>query len=398
MDFISLSLNHWEDLWQSRHQIMGAIAREHKVLFVSPPFSFSDILDQRKKSLPRSGLVHRDENLYTLVFSKWLFETYGHPRLERIMRYLRNVQIRRAAARLGLRNPVLFIWHPYFAHMQGQFGEVLTCYYVDDEFAGYESQSEEERQKIRELEERLLRSADCVFANGPALAKSKDRRGNVINVPMCADFSLFSKSRLPETRVPSDLESISHPRVGYIGNINDKVDFQLLYELAINRPSWSFVLVGPVHVQAAEKREMLRRLQEVSNVSFLGVKPRESLPSYIKGLDVCLLCYRRDNWARYVYPLKLHEYLASGKPVVGTPLESLKQFDGTIRIAGSPAEWLASIEAALREHDENLAARRVQVAYENRLEKRVEIILDCIGSKQHHSLSEPKSKIPRSSS
>src|SRR5262245_22100932 len=192
MDFISLSQNYWDDLWQSRHQIMSCIAKEHKVLFVSPPFSFPQVLQHlKKKSLPPSGLVHRGDNLYTLVFSKWLFETYGHPWLERIMSYLRKVQIRRAATRLGFREPVLFVWHPYFAPMLGQFGEALTCYYVDDEFTGY-TQDEEQRRRIRLREELLLTRAECVFANGPALVKAKDRKGNVVDVPMTADFDLFS--------------------------------------------------------------------------------------------------------------------------------------------------------------------------------------------------------------
>ena len=72
MDFVSFSLNYWEDLWQSRHQIMLALAQNHKVLFVSPPFSLREVLARHKEgSLPKSGLIHRQANLRTLVFSKF---------------------------------------------------------------------------------------------------------------------------------------------------------------------------------------------------------------------------------------------------------------------------------------------------------------------------------------
>src|SRR5215471_2715731 len=82
MDFVSFSTNYWEDLWQSRHQIMLALARSHKVLFVSPPFPVREILeDLRRKHLPTTGLVQRQDNLYTLVFPKWLFVTYRFPRI-----------------------------------------------------------------------------------------------------------------------------------------------------------------------------------------------------------------------------------------------------------------------------------------------------------------------------
>lgn len=386
MDFISLSLNYWEDLWQSRHQIMGCLAREHRVLFVSPPFSFAQVVQRRKRrDLPQSGLVHRADNLHSLVFSKWLFETYGHPRLERAMRRLREAQIRSVAARLGFQDPVLVIWHPYFAHFMGRLGESLVCYYADDEFAAYDSQTEDERRRIREAEELLLARADCVFANGPALVKAKNRKGNVIDVPMCADFSLYSRSTLPETKIPEDLAAIRQPRIGYIGNLNNKVDFSLLFHIARARPSWSIVLIGPANVHSAATQATVNKLKRLPNVSFLGEKLRTTLPDYIKGLDVCLMCYNVEAWAYYVYPLKLHEYLASGKPIVGSPLESLKQFDGVIRIATTPAEWVAGIEAGLLESDPQLTARRIQVAYDNRLEARVETILDAIRSKRQDS-------------
>ena len=125
----------------------------------------------------------------------------------------------------------------------------------------------------------------------------------------------------------------------------------------------------------------LNSLKTRPNAFFLGSKPREELPSYIKGADVCLMCYRMDGWAYYVYPLKLHEYLASGKPVVGTDLMSLREFDGIIRIATTQGEWLEAIQAALVEKDSLLEERRVQVAFENRLEARIAIIEKALEQK-----------------
>jgi len=379
MDFLSLSLNYWEDLWQSRHQIMAEIARNHKVLFVSPPFSFAEVIaDRRKKQLPSSGLVHRGKGLYTLVFPKWMFETYDYPRLERWMTYLRTREIRRALRDLGFRETVLLIWHPYFANMVGAFGEVVTCYYVDDEFASYSGMTEQDRQKTRHLENSLLSRADRVFVNGKALMEIKNRYGNAINVPMTADFGLFATSRSPETVVPPDLEAVPHPRVGYIGNVNDKVDFSLLARIAANRPQYNIVLIGPVNLRTERGRTDFDQLRSLPNIYLFGSKPRETLPRYIKGLDVCLLCYAMDGWAYYIYPLKLHEYLASGKPIVGSPLVSLLEFEGLIRIARSERQWLESIDAALLDRDGVLSERRVQVAYDNRLEERVRLIVESL--------------------
>ena len=382
MDFISFSLNYWDDLWQSRHQVMEAIARNHKVLFVAPPFTREQVIANLKtKRLPKSGLVQRRPNLYSLVFPKWLVHFYRYPRLEKITAYLRDAQVRRAVRRLGFQDTVLFIWHPDFYDKLGAFGETASCYYVDDDFAGYSGQTKQEIQWIREREEVLLRQSDLVFANGSALLEAKNHYGNATNVPMCADFDLYSKSRLAETVVPPDLEAVPHPRIGYIGNINEKVDFGVFLRLATERPDWSIVIVGPITVQLAEYRAQLNRLQALPNVFLLGSKPRDVLPNYIKGFDVCMMCYRLEGWALYVYPLKLHEYLCSGKPIVGTPLPSIREFSDIVRFANTPEEWLKSVEDALKDTDPALAAKRVKAAYENRLDERVRVIEESVERK-----------------
>jgi glycosyltransferase involved in cell wall biosynthesis len=382
MDFVSFSLNYWEDLWQSRHQIMLALAQQHKVLFVSPPFSLGEVLAHLwDGSLPKSGLIHRQANLHSLVFSKWLFQTYRYPKLEKLMSYLRRRRVKRVMKKFGFQDTVLFIWHPQFAGIAGTLEEKLTCYYVDDEFSAYAGDQEERVKQILQQEDELLRRADLVFANGTVLLKAKNRYGNTISVPMTADFSLFSRSRLPETEVPQELEVIPHPRIGYIGNLNDKVDFALLGTLARARPEWSFVLVGPTNIRSVEVRADFKALRDLPNVFSLGPQPRESLPRYIKGFDVCTMCYRQHGWANSVYPLKLHEYLASGKPCIGSGLASLREFSEVVQIAETPRDWLDAIERAIADKDPGRAERRVQVAYENRLETRIDKIEKAIEQK-----------------
>src|SRR6266478_3712811 len=388
MDFVSFSLNYWEDLWQSRHQIMLALAQNHKVLFVSPPFSLSEVLARPEAgSLPKSGLIHRQANLRTLVFPKFLFQTYRFPRIEKLMSHQRQMKVRRVMKKCGFQDTVLFIWHPQFAELVGTLREALTCYYVDDEFSAYAGYNEMRAQDILQQEDELLRRVDLVFANGPVLLAAKNKYGNAISVPMTADFELFSRSRLPETLVPQDLEAIPHPRIGYIGNLNDKVDFALLGQLATARSNWSFILVGPANIRGADVRSDFEALQRLPNVFLLGSKSRESLPNYIKGFDVCTMCYRENGWANSVYPLKLHEYLASGKPCIGSGLASLREFSEVVQIATTPQEWLKAIQVAIADKDPKRAERRVQVAHENRLEVRIATIEKAIAQKMHEKRS-----------
>jgi glycosyltransferase involved in cell wall biosynthesis len=242
-------------------------------------------------------------------------------------------------------------------------------------------------QEILQQEDELLRRVDLVFANGLVLLAAKNKYGNAISVPMTADFELFSRSRLPETLVPHDLEAIPHPRIGYIGNLNDKVDFALLGQLATARSNWSFILVGPTNIRTADVQSDFEALQSLPNVFLFGSQPRESLPNYIKGFDVCTMCYRENGWANSVYPLKLHEYLAAGKPCIGSGLASLREFSEVVQIATTRQEWLEAIQLAIDDKDPKRAERRVQVAHENRLEVRIATIEKAIEQKMHEKRS-----------
>jgi glycosyltransferase involved in cell wall biosynthesis len=381
MDFLSFSMNYWEDLWQSRHHVMSRLAARHKVLFASPPAHVREVLSAKGRGLPHSGLQERSENLFSFVPSHLLFETHRFPSLNRLSAYFREAQIRHLLRKLGFHQIVLFIWHPRYSNLLGKFGEEVSCYYVDEEFTSYYGMPEGEKQQIRAREEVLLRGADLVFANGSALLDQKNRYGNASNVPMGVDFGLFSRALLEETAVPSDLAAIQPPRIGYVGNVNDKVDFELLESIARANPLWSLILVGPLSIRTPEFRANFERLRQLPNVHHLGFRPLQTLPNYVRGLDVCLMCYRTDGWAYYGYPLKLHEYLAGGKPVVGSDLPSIREFSGVISIARTAEDWQGAIEAGLNDNSAARISKRVQVARENTWEERAQLIEKAIAAK-----------------
>jgi glycosyltransferase involved in cell wall biosynthesis len=350
---------------------MSRLAKDHKVLFVSPAFEIREVLKNLATGhLIKSGLVQREHNLYTLVPPKWLFVSYRFG-IQRTMEHLRRLQIQRILKRLGFRDVVLFVWHPHYWNMLGKFRERLSCYYVDDEFASYSGTSEDEKERTLMREDYLLSHVDLVFANGSALFDRKNRYNNAINVPMGVDFNLFSRALLRETKVFDDVAAIHPPRIGYVGNVNDKVDFQLLDFIAERRPDWSIVLIGPVTIRSGHFREYFTKLKRRQNVFILGLKPKEDLPNYLKGLDVCLMCYRTEDWGRFLYPNKLHEYLASGKPVVSSDLQSVREFSGILRIAKTDEAWVDAIQNSLSDRDNGACQRGVEVARRNTWDERV---------------------------
>jgi glycosyltransferase involved in cell wall biosynthesis len=104
------------------------------------------------------------------------------------------------------------------------------------------------------------------------------------------------------------------------------------------------------------------------NVHYLGNRAVGEVPAYVRHMDACLLCYALTDYTRYIFPLKLHEYLAAGRPVVGADIRTLRDFADTIRIAQGVEGWCAAIESALapaeRAHERVEARRRVARAYD----------------------------------
>ena len=200
-------------------------------------------------------------------------------------------------------------------------------------------------------------------------------------LPNGVDYEFYSKSLTDEMSVPPDMEAIPKPRIGYIGVINEKVDFKLLTYLCKARPDWSIVLVGPVRVQLPEFRERLGELRKQRNCYFLGQKENKQVPSYIKGLDLCMMCYLVNEWTYYGYPLKMHEYLACGKPCISTDLPAVREFQSVVQIAGSAKEWETAIGGLLGKSDRGKEAERIHVAKENSWAARVEQVIRHIRRK-----------------
>jgi glycosyltransferase involved in cell wall biosynthesis len=106
---------------------------------------------------------------------------------------------------------------------------------------------------------------------------------------------------------------------------------------------------------------LIETLSRMPNVYFLGYKSVTTLPAYTQHLDVCLLCYKVDDYTKFIFPLKLHEYLASGNPIVGSPIRSLQNFTHVITLAQTAPEWSRAISASLASparSPEQIQARR----------------------------------------
>jgi len=183
-----------------------------------------------------------------------------------------------------------------------------------------------------------------VFTGGMALYRAKrDQHGNVHGVPSSVDVDFFARARNPQPD-PGPQANIPHPRVGYCGVIDERVDLALLDQLARARPQLQFVMLGPVVKIDPES------LPERPNIHYLGGKPYQDLPAYLAGWDAAIMPFAMNEATRFISPTKTPEYLAAGKRVVSTaitdviePYESL----GLVRIGRDCSDFIAQLDAAL---------------------------------------------------
>lgn len=381
LNFVSLQVDYWDNPWQNRHAYLWELSERYPVFFQSPPFYIVDLLErQRLRTRLKGGLHQIKPNLFGYVPPKYLPYNYRFPRMDAMITRIRDAHTRWNAQRRNFINPVLLVWHPRFAPELGKHDERLVVYFKYDNYAGYFSDSTTRQGESDDNEMRLLDRADLVFVTSQGLYDMHREYEHKLHlVPNGVDYDHFADIALnSDIQEPPDLANIPKPRIGYVGVVNEKVDFQLLTSICRSHRDWSIVLIGPEKTRQPEFRKHLKEFTEQPNAYLLGQKEGREVPNYMKGLDVCLMCYLVNDWTYYGYPLKMHEYLAVGRPTVATNLPAIREFSHVIPIAKSTEEWIAAIEEGLSGRDGITSSQRQSVAKENSWSNRVDLSLHLI--------------------
>jgi teichuronic acid biosynthesis glycosyltransferase TuaH len=249
--------------------------------------------------------------------------------------------LRRAVRRLGGQVQALISGWPQFP-VFGSCGEQVCAYWAKDDFVGGAALLGLNARMIDTRERRVAASAGILVAASPVVADTWRSRGlNPLLVPFGADVDAYLK--IEDAEHPADVD-LPGPVAGFVGRINDRTDLSLLE--AIARRGRSLLLVGPKDPAFEPQRfEALRRRP---NVRWVGPKPFESLPGYLRLIDVGLVPYRDSAFNRGSFPLKTLEYLAAGRAVVATGLPATRWLaTGLICIADGAACFADQVDRLL---------------------------------------------------
>lgn len=390
--FLCIAPRIWDSLWRGSQQVMSRVAAHNRVLYFEPGRDYDrPALPEWWRTAPnffglRARRVH--ENLIIIPTPSRL--PFARRHLPRALLRLTTPLVSAFNERLLIRHvrwamrefdvvePILWI-NECYPDLVGKFGEKLSVYYNYDEFPDFDSNARI-RDILRASDNRLTASVDLVFAT----SRAQCERRRAINphtyfIPNGVDFDLFNQALSPDLRLPDDIAALPPPIIGFAGWLGHHIDVELLCEIAAGYPDCSVALVGPDALPDTPARQRLRSLP---NVFFLGEKPREELPRYLRAFDVALMPWAvHRGHVRFAYPLKLHEYLAAGRSIVAVALPELQPYGHVLRIAETHQGFVEHIRAALHDHSPASVEARLAVARENTWDGRVAEMYRLL---QHH--------------
>lgn len=240
----------------------------------------------------------------------------------------------------GLQSLVLWYYTPMALRFSRELQGSVVVYDCMDELSAFQGAPID----LLALEQELFERADVVFAGGASLYAAKlNQHRNVHLLPSSIDQAHFGVARLPVPD-PEDQALIPHPRIGFFGVLDERLDRELLRALAARHSSWHFVLLGPV-VKIRQDE-----LPVAENLHYLGMKRYAQLPQYLAGWSVAMLPFAQNASTRFISPTKTPEYLAAGKPVVSTPIADVVRPYGElgfVKIAADAKEFGEAIGACL---------------------------------------------------
>ncbi|MBD0333137.1 MAG: glycosyltransferase family 1 protein, partial [Chitinophagaceae bacterium] len=326
-DLICFSHLRWNFVYQRPQHLLGRFAQHTRVFFVEEPV-FHDAPD-------KLHIEGSEKNVWIVVphLQNDLSQKQVVTRQKKMLTSLISV--------MKINKFISWYYTPMALLFSNHLTPHVTVYDCMDELSAFKFAPAE----LKLLEKELLQKADLVFTGGYSIYEvKKNTHKHIYPFPSSIDKDHFAQARTIKDD-PADQEDIPHPRFGFYGVIDERLDIELIGEVAAARPEWQFIIIGPVVKIEPDT------LPHFSNIHYLGGKNYKELPHYLAGWDVAMIPFAMNESTKYISPTKTPEYLAAGKPVISTPIRDVVRPYGDnklVHIAATAEEFIEFAEKELK--------------------------------------------------
>lgn len=385
---VILALSRFDsDIQSTSYTIAKELAKNNRVFYVDNPFTINEYFRlkntaayKRRKSFfsPFScGLLNSGTPSFKIIITPVILSLHFLPegkiyrQLLKVNQWIIRKRIRKVLAKEKV-NRFIYVNSAnfHFPDLSKSSKPVLKVYHcVDPIFTGFDAK----HGLVSEPE--LIRNSDLIVCTSKQLQEEKKLlNAATYFIPNAADLGNIN---LEEIQVHAVLKDIKRPIIGYFGVIERRIDYDLLKEVITKNTDKSFVFAGPVVAS-----DVPGWFYNQSNLHLTGAFPYEEMPALIKGFDVAIIPFKKDDVSRTIFPLKLFEYIGIGKPVVSTDFNpDLKEFTkDTVAFCDDAAGFSAAIQQELTSNSQQKIKKRMAVAAENTWVKRAQDFSELLAS------------------
>lgn len=349
MSIIVHSHLRWDFVWQRPQQTHSRLAKHFPVLFVEEPIYIDEGDGHLQLSSPHSNITRAIPHISSTLRGNYDASIIA------VRALLKETLTSDKTLASQFQKPIQWFYTPMPAPaMLGHFKDRGVVYDCMDELAQFRGAP----QDISAREKTLMSKADILFTGGRKLYESKSRYHSNVHFFGCGvDVAHYAKAQSKATALPQDVANLRGKTAGYIGVIDERLDYDLIAKLAESDPELDVIMVGPVvKVDPAS-------LPKNANIHWLGQRDYKQLPAYIKSFDVCLMPFALNEATEYINPTKTLEYMAAKKPIVSTAVtDVIRNFTPIVKVAYSADEFIDAVHKAVAAPDPALLEEGVERA------------------------------------
>ncbi len=394
-DLIFLALPRWDGPYSSTaYSLAKALSRHMRVFYVDNPFTVKDFIVHRRSAqmaLRKNALLKGKDLFFTpdkahpnlvAVTSRlalpinWLPPGLVYDTFSRLNDYMLSLALNETLREYEVDKYILI---NSFNPLYGRFLNLkvrpsMTIYQSVDDI----SHSAYVNKHGARLESVHIRKADFTVVTSSELARLKSEVSEeVFMLPNAANVANFQRALKEDLPKPKEIAALAPGTkvIGYMGNICHRLDYDLLVKTASRHPDKTLLMMGPF----ANDLFRTSGLADLPNVQFTGRKVLDELPAYLKYCHCCIIPFLCNELTKSIYPLKINEYLAAGKPVVSTSFSrDIASFKEVAYISNTAEDFITNIDRAIDEDSPEKVAQRLTFCAGNTWESRAEDFLELI--------------------